>query len=472
MLNRVNHHSFVHHRRADAVADLPLAQAAFGVGLGVALAEAGIVAAVILLGLGREGLATGVLEAGMAGLFGLAATLLVHPMHGYEFARLRQPDRTLPQLVGLAALSTAAGMAIIAAHTADHVLDAWSVLLAIAVLAVAQASLRLIVAVVLQRTEQRGGLRRRVAVLDLSSPEAPLEAKRLLAKLATERGCACALEVVRAEPDSMAAAEAAVEAVRWAEEIVVVAAPEATSPARLDRLLEALEIVPVPVTLAVPVTRTRADFAMSRVHEAPLGPAARAAKRLADIVIATAMLVFLGPLLCIVALAVKLDSPGPVFFRQIRRGYNNRSFDALKFRSLRHEMADPLANRLVTRDDPRVTRVGAFLRRSSIDELPQLLNVLKGDMSLVGPRPHPLNAKAGGRPYEEVVERFQRRYRVRPGITGWAQVNGLRGNTETEDDLLRRVDFDLDYIRRWSLWLDLLILLRTPLATLKGENAC
>lgn len=472
MLNSVNDRSFVQPRRPSVAAGLPLSRAALAIGLLVALLEAGAVTSAILFGLSREGLAVGPIGAGLAGLFGLAMIQLVQAMQGYRFALLRQPERALPQLLGLAALVVAAGMAISSALAAELVLDAWSVLGAIALVALAQAMLRLVAAVLVQQAEQRGGLRRRIAVLDLSPLDRPLDAGRLEADLATERGCACQLEVVRALPDSPEAAAAAVEAVRWAEEIVVVAAPDRAAPVQLDALFEALEIVPVPVGLAVPVSTARAGFAMRRVHEAPLGPAARATKRLADIILASLMLLFLGPLLLAVALAVKLDSPGPVFFRQVRRGYNNRSFDALKFRTLRHDMADPLANRLVTRGDPRVTRVGAFLRRSSIDELPQLLNVLNGDMSLVGPRPHPLNAKAGGRPYEEVVERFQRRYRVRPGITGWAQVNGLRGNTETEDDLLRRVDYDLDYIRRWSLWLDLLILLRTPLATLKGENAC
>ncbi len=471
MLDTVNDSAFLDHRPSAVGRGPALSRAALLVGLAIALLEAGLVVLVVLLGLAREGLAPGPLEAGMAALFGVATVLLVQPMRGYGFAALRQPERVLPQILGLTALGVAAGMAIIAAVVTGRLLAALSVLLAIAVIALAQASLRLTAAVLLQRAEQRGGLRRRIAVLDLTPRELPLDASGLEAQLAAARRCACALEIIRADEVGETTAAGIVETVRWAEEIVVVAMPTTTAAPRLDRLLEALEIVPVPVGLAVPVRHGKAGFAMSRVHEAPLGSTARVAKRLTDIVGAAAMLVFLGPLLLLLALAVKLDSPGPVFFRQVRYGFNNRRFDALKFRTLRHDMADPLADRLVTRDDPRVTRVGAFLRRSSLDELPQLLNVLKGDMSLVGPRPHPLNAKAGGRPYEEVVERFQRRYRVRPGITGWAQVNGLRGNTETEDHLQRRVAFDLDYIRRWSLWLDLLILLRTPWATLKGDNA-
>ncbi len=463
-------------------AGMPLGRTALTLGLTLAAVEAGLAALVIALGLAREGIQPDPLVIGTAAAFGMALVLLIQSMRGYAWPRLRRPEQVLPQLLALATLSVAAGMSIIGAVAARRVLDVYDVLLTACLFCVLLAAVRVLLALGLQRAEALGALRRRVAVLDLLPVGAVLDRARLQQLLEAEHGCRCALELVAApvhdfaarSSENEAAAEAwvadCIETVRWAEAITVVALPS-TDPARLGRLLEALEVVPVRVGIAVPLARSPVGFAVTRVHEEPLGTADRAIKRLTDIVVALAMLLFLGPLLLLVAAAVKLDSPGPVFFRQVRSGYNNRRFDALKFRSLRHEMADPLADRLVTRDDPRVTRVGAFLRRTSIDELPQLINVLMGDMSLVGPRPHPLNAKAGGRPYEEVVERFQRRYRVRPGITGWAQVNGLRGNTETEDHLQRRVDFDLDYIRRWSLWLDLLILLKTPWATLKGENA-
>jgi exopolysaccharide biosynthesis polyprenyl glycosylphosphotransferase len=462
-------------------AGMPLGRTALTLGLALAAVEAGLAALVIALGLAREGIHPGPLVIVTAAAFGAALVLLIQSMRGYAWPRLRRPEQVLPQLLALATLAVAAGMSIIGAVAARRVLDVYEVLLTACLFCLLLAAVRVLLALGLHRAEARGALRRRIAVLDLLPVGAVLDRPRLQQLLEAEHGCRCALELVAPATDfsgqSSAAGVAAeawvadcVETVRWAEAITVVALPS-TEPVRLGRLLEALEVVPVRVGIAIPLARSPVGFAVTRVHEEPLGTADRAIKRLTDIVVALAMLIFLGPLLLLVASAIKLDSPGPVFFRQVRSGYNNRRFAAFKFRSLRHEMADPLADRLVTRDDPRVTRVGAFLRRSSIDELPQLINVLIGDMSLVGPRPHPLNAKAGGRPYEEVVERFQRRYRVRPGITGWAQVNGLRGNTETEDHLLRRVDFDLDYIRRWSLWLDLSILLKTPWATLKGENA-
>ena len=175
---------------------------------------------------------------------------------------------------------------------------------------------------------------------------------------------------------------------------------------------------------------------------------------------AIALLILALPLL-VIALIIKIDSPGAVLFRQKRRGMNNEPFDMLKFRSMHSSKADPNADKLVSKGDSRVTRVGAILRRTSIDELPQLVNVLLGHMSLVGPRPHAYGAKAADRLYEEVVRRYPARHRVLPGITGLAQVRGFRGNTEAESDIVNRVESDIEYIDRWTLALDIQILLRT-----------
>jgi lipopolysaccharide/colanic/teichoic acid biosynthesis glycosyltransferase len=173
-----------------------------------------------------------------------------------------------------------------------------------------------------------------------------------------------------------------------------------------------------------------------------------------------------------VAIAVKLDSSGPVLFRQRRYGFNNEPIDVLKFRSLYHNQADVHAQKLVTRDDPRVTLVGRVIRKTSLDELPQLFNVVfAGNLSLVGPRPHALNAKAEQRLYEEVVDGYFARHRVKPGITGWAQINGWRGDTDTHEKILRRIEHDLYYIENWSLLFDIYVVLRTPFALLRAENA-
>jgi lipopolysaccharide/colanic/teichoic acid biosynthesis glycosyltransferase len=174
----------------------------------------------------------------------------------------------------------------------------------------------------------------------------------------------------------------------------------------------------------------------------------------------------------LVALAVKLDSPGPVLFRQKRFGFNNERIDVFKFRSMYHHQADPTASKVVTRNDPRVTRVGRFIRKTSLDELPQLFSVaFVGNLSLVGPRPHAINAKAEEQLYDDAVDGYYARHRVKPGITGWAQINGWRGETDTHEKIQRRVEHDLYYIENWSVLFDLYILARTPLALLKSEHA-
>ena len=201
-------------------------------------------------------------------------------------------------------------------------------------------------------------------------------------------------------------------------------------------------------------------------------PALRApAKQALDYGIAALALVFLAPLLLLIALTIKLDSPGPVFFLQPRRGLHNRTFTLIKFRSMYTHLADPEVSRQTSRGDPRVTRVGKWLRRLSFDELPQLLNVLRGEMSLVGPRPHAPNMRVEGELPNIVSEEYLLRYSAKPGITGWAQVNGLRGELARLEDLRQRVQLDLDYIRGWSLWLDCKILLLTLTREIFSKNA-
>jgi Undecaprenyl-phosphate glucose phosphotransferase len=208
-----------------------------------------------------------------------------------------------------------------------------------------------------------------------------------------------------------------------------------------------------------------------RVMDKPLDEVAILVKRVEDVVIAAFCLAFLLPLMLVIALIVKLDSRGPVLFRQKRLGANNLPFDLLKFRSMFVEQTDPLGHQLTCAGDPRITRVGRFLRRTSMDELPQLINVLRGEMSLVGPRPHPLAANAAGIAYARAISDYPIRHRVKPGITGWAQVNGWRGETTTIEQIRRRVEHDLYYIENWSLAFDLLILGRTVLAVLSRANA-
>jgi putative colanic acid biosynthesis UDP-glucose lipid carrier transferase len=176
-------------------------------------------------------------------------------------------------------------------------------------------------------------------------------------------------------------------------------------------------------------------------------------------VLAAAGLIALAPVLILIAIAIKIDSPGPVFFRQRRYGQNNRIFRIFKFRTMTVTEDGPVVVQ-ATREDARVTRIGRFLRGSSLDEIPQLINVLLGDMSIVGPRPHAL---AHDEDFDSRLDLFSRRRRVRPGITGWAQVNGFRGETRTLESIEGRMQHDLYYIDNWSIWLDLEIVARTIL---------
>jgi len=194
-------------------------------------------------------------------------------------------------------------------------------------------------------------------------------------------------------------------------------------------------------------------------------------KRAIDVVGAALLITILFVPMLLIAVAIRLDSPGPILFRQRRIGFANLPFETLKFRTMQHRAGRMRTLRQTSRHDPRVTRVGAVLRRTSLDELPQLFNVLRGEMSLVGPRPHAPGTCAGGKPFELLTPRYPARHEVRPGMTGLAQVRGLRGETETEEKLLRRVEADLEYIENWSLWLDLTILLRTAKAVFGNQNA-
>jgi lipopolysaccharide/colanic/teichoic acid biosynthesis glycosyltransferase len=193
----------------------------------------------------------------------------------------------------------------------------------------------------------------------------------------------------------------------------------------------------------------------------PLALRDRILKRGLDLAITLPALLFLAPVLLAIALAIRLDSKGPVFFRQARVGQGNRTFQMLKFRTMRLEASDAGGTRSASRDDDRVTRLGRFLRRTSLDELPQLLNVLAGDMSIVGPRPHALASTAESALFWQIDHRYWERGAVKPGITGLAQVRGHRGATLVRADLTNRLQADLEYLAGWSLWRDIGIILRT-----------
>jgi Undecaprenyl-phosphate glucose phosphotransferase len=219
-----------------------------------------------------------------------------------------------------------------------------------------------------------------------------------------------------------------------------------------------------PFPLAISGSAAVGGLRMHVVSAIPAWEQDRLLKYMLDYSVAVVGLLLLAPLLALIALAIKLESPGPVFFRQRRYGYNNRVFHIFKFRTM-SVREDGSSVTQAVRNDARVTRVGRLLRSSSLDELPQLINVLLGQMSIVGPRPHAL---AHDDSFERDLDLFSRRRRVRPGITGWAQVNGYRGETRTLEDVKRRMEFDLHYIDNWSIWLDVEIMARTVLTVSRG----
>jgi Undecaprenyl-phosphate glucose phosphotransferase len=260
------------------------------------------------------------------------------------------------------------------------------------------------------------------------------------------------------------------------DEVIVALSPR-MSAARLLRLIETARGLPVDVRVAAAdgmltdLPTGGASLRLVDVSRRPLRGVAGLIKRAEDVIVAAVALVLLAPVMALAALAVRLDSPGPVLFRQPRYGFANRTIQVLKFRTMYVDRGDGSGADRTTRDDPRVTRVGRFLRRTSIDELPQLINVLRGEMSIVGPRAHAVAMKVEGRLYDQAVGAYFARHRVRPGITGWAQVNGLRGEVNTLDKARRRVAFDLDYIERWSLLFDIHIMSRTVRTMFYDPNA-
>jgi len=199
---------------------------------------------------------------------------------------------------------------------------------------------------------------------------------------------------------------------------------------------------------------------ISRLHRLS-EPSRSQLKRLMDVIGAGAALLFLAPLLLAIAVAIKVTSPGPILFTQDRYGYRGRRLRIYKFRTMHTHLTDRSGVRQTTAGDPRITAIGRVLRSTSLDELPQLINVLIGDMSLVGPRPHVPGMLAAGVLYEELVPYYRQRHAIRPGITGLAQVNGCRGSTAEASAAIARIDYDLEYMETWSLWSDLKIILRT-----------
>jgi Undecaprenyl-phosphate glucose phosphotransferase len=422
----------------------------------------------------------------------LGGVLLVNLMQMdgvYHPDRVREPLSHLPA-TGKAILLTAAmliAVAFIGKVSAEYS-RGWA-LLWLALAFGTAASVRLVLYLVLlrvQRIDRNGWLQRQVAIVGTGP-----DAERFIDHLKRLDGGGIRLLGVydhqsRERPSAIGGCPVRGTVADLSElcrnvpvDEIYVAMPLAAEAALLETL-NRLQCLPADIRLVVaPLGYRLLNRRVSCVHqvpmihvaERPLGEWGRLVKWIEDAVVATLALTVLGPVMLLIALAIKIDSPGPVLFRQKRYGFSNQVIEILKFRTMRHDQCDPDGSRLTTRDDPRVTRLGRLLRRSSLDELPQLINVLRGEMSVVGPRPHPIEAKAADRLYQDVVAGYAARHKVKPGLTGWAQVNGWRGPTDTEEQIVKRVEHDLWYLENWSVYFDIKILMMTVVVGLFGKNA-
>ncbi|HEU0096020.1 MAG TPA: undecaprenyl-phosphate glucose phosphotransferase, partial [Rhizomicrobium sp.] len=346
---------------------------------------------------------------------------------------------------------------------------------------------RTVIALSIRRWARNGTMERRAIIVGGGQPAKDLirslelqpENDIRICGIFDDRGEGRSPSVIAGYPKLGTVAEL-VEFARIARIDMLIISLPLTAEARILALLKKLWVLPVDIRLAAHANKLRfrprsysqiGSVPMLDIFDKPIADWDAVAKRIFDIVFSILALVCLWPVFMGAAIAVKTTSKGPIFFKQKRHGFNNETIEVYKFRSMYTEQSDPSARLAVTKGDPRVTRVGRFLRKSSIDELPQIFNVLKGELSLVGPRPHAVQAQSHDRVYVDIVEGYFARHRVKPGVTGWAQINGWRGEIDHDDKIKFRTAFDLYYIENWSLLFDLKILFLTPIRLLNTENA-
>jgi Undecaprenyl-phosphate glucose phosphotransferase len=417
----------------------------------------------------------------------LTFPVLMHVVGGYSLNVMLNPLRRLP-LISLTwtFLFGCIAAVIFVSKLGESLSRGWLIYWAISGLFFVMA-VRFLLAELMRKLNQNGQLNRRAVLVGGGAPAehviATLGASRYtgltLLGVFDDRGGDRSPAEQRGLP-KLGSIEDLIDFVRSTRIDTLILTLPVTAETRLMQILKRLWVLPVDIRLSAQDQllryRPRAysyigNLALLDLFDRPLGDWGPFLKAIEDKVIAVLALILLSPVFAVVALAVKLDSKGPVFFRQKRYGFNNELIEVYKFRSMYTDQADINARQLVTRDDPRVTRVGRFIRKTTLDELPQLFNVIKGELSLVGPRPHATMASAAGNLYETVVDGYFARHKVKPGMTGWAQINGWRGETDTEEKIERRVEHDLYYIENWSLTFDLYILARTPLALITTKNA-
>ncbi len=420
-------------------------------------------------------------------LAGLAAVTVFQALGLYNIAALAAAHRQLPRLLaGWTATVALLLAAVFLLKIAPDFSRAWLVLWYVGG-AVALLAYRAAVAGITRRGLARGLLTRRAVVYGTGpaceSLVAALESDPLsdirICGVFDDRGIDRASRTIGGHPN-LGNLEALIRTCRSSSVDILIVALPVSAETRVLQLINRLWVLPVDIRLAAQASKLRfrprvysfvGAVPLIDVIDKPIADWGVVIKWLFDKTVASLALLALAPVMALVALAVKLDSKGPVLFRQKRYGFNNELIEVFKFRSMYVDQSDADASRLVTKGDPRVTRVGRFIRKTSLDELPQLFNVMRGELSLVGPRPHALQAKAADRLYDEVVDGYFARHKVKPGITGWAQINGWRGETDTPEKIQKRVEHDLYYIDNWSVLFDLYILFKTPFALVASENA-
>lgn len=403
----------------------------------------------------------------------------------YQIPSLRMPQRMVIRVVICWSLGWGAvGLLnwLLLSYTPNVHTFAWWVFGTAAMIAV-----RYLMAIAIRHWARNGIMERRAVIVGGGQPakdlvralEAQPENDIRICGIFDDRGSARSPDLVAGYPKLGTFGELVTFARLARIDMLIIALP-ASAEQRILQLLKKLWVLPVDIRLAAHAHQLRfrprayshvGAVPMLDIFDKPLRDWDSVSKRAFDIFFSSLALLLCWPIMIGCAIAVKATSKGPALFIQKRHGFNNEVINVLKFRSMYTEQSDPTAKKAVTKHDPRVTPVGRFIRKSSLDELPQLFNVLRGELSLVGPRPHAVQAQTGDRKYVDVVESYFARHRVKPGVTGWAQINGLRGELDSDEKIKARIAFDLDYIENWSLWLDLKILFLTPIRLLNTENA-
>jgi Undecaprenyl-phosphate glucose phosphotransferase len=427
------------------------------------------------------------MRAGMAAIASALTVISLQLADTYTIPALRSKLRLIPRILvaWTIAFVLTTGLFVLLRGTTSPMVDAYIVWFAAGALFLAAE--RFLVAYGIRNWARNGIMERRAVIVGGGEPAKDLI--RVLEQQADNDIRICGIFDDRGEKRSPAMVAGypklgtvaeLVEFTRITRIDMLIIALPLSAEARILQLLKKLWVLPVDIRLAAHANRLRfrprayshvGSVPMLDIFNKPIRDWDSVAKRCFDIFFALMALALLWPVMLAAAVAIKATSKGSVFFMQKRHGFNNEIINIFKFRSMYSHLGDPTGRAAVTKGDPRVTPVGRFIRKSSIDELPQLFNVLKGDLSLVGPRPHAVLAQARDRAFGDVVEGYFARHRVKPGVTGWAQINGWRGEVDNDDKIKFRTAYDLYYIENWSLWFDLKILFLTPFRLFNTENA-